>query len=177
MTLRKMLLLALVLAAAPVAAQEDATEEESAPKVDPGLLGEDGKVHDRLRLDPQDEASLINKPRIAEQTMERLKGLQEAGNPHIKKGLLLQNLQVDPELSKVDTEKLHDRVIRLVETHSVNGLPEDDVPGAAPPPVIQDSQDADRSAPSAGTDFWNIVLAVIGVGCLTTGTLVLALKR
>src|SRR5262245_9507632 len=90
-----------------------ASNEADPQADDPGLIGEDGKPHPRKRLKPDEAAVLINKPAIAEQTLQRIVGLQEKGNPHIHKGLLLANLKEDPERVQVDREKLHDDMVRM----------------------------------------------------------------
>jgi len=62
------------------------------------------------------ERVLLNKPKIAEDTLKERKGLRELDNPHIAPGLLLRKLQVDPERQYVDTERLREQRIQSIET-------------------------------------------------------------
>lgn len=62
-------------------------------------------------------ATIIDKPRIAEATLERVVGLREAKNPHIQRGegLLLGGIQDNPAVSRVDLEALRQERIAMYE--------------------------------------------------------------
>ncbi len=68
-------------------------------------------------IPPELRALIINKPKIAEDTLQRVVGLREAGNPHIQtgEGLLLPGMMDVPELSRVDVEKLREERIAIYE--------------------------------------------------------------
>ena len=66
-------------------------------------------------LTPEEWANLIDKGKIAEETLQRAVGLREAGNPHIPEGILLRQIQEDPTKSQVDLDELRRERIRLVE--------------------------------------------------------------
>lgn len=58
---------------------------------------------------------IIDKGAIAEETHQRMIGLRERGNPHIRKGLRLQEIEENPERIRVDTEKMREERIRMVQ--------------------------------------------------------------
>ena len=70
----------------------------------------------REEITPELRALIIDKPRIAEETV-RMIGLRKAGNPHIQKGegLLLPDLNMDPRRSQVDLKKLRQERIAMIE--------------------------------------------------------------
>ena len=110
---------------------------------DPGRVGVDTS-EPPVELSSSQRDAILNKPRIAEETRERLVGLREAGNPHIRKGILLERIQDNPEGQQVDQEKLRAEAIRRIENReglSLTAAPEgeasalsSEVPHSAPPP-------------------------------------------
>jgi hypothetical protein len=82
---------------------------------------------------------LLNKPEIAEATYKKLRGLRDLDNPHIREGLLLRNLQVDPNRSQVDLDVLREARIRGIEERGVDhgAVPAELIPPrrARPSPV------------------------------------------
>lgn len=62
------------------------------------------------------------------------KGLQEAGNPHLRRGLLITGIEEDSEKAPVDMEKLHEEAVRRIEGPTIDerGLPVGDDPAASP---------------------------------------------
>lgn len=66
-------------------------------------------------LPPGTKNLIIDKPKIAEQAMQRAVGLREAGNPHIRPGLLLSEIKDNPQVSKVDLQELREARLRIIE--------------------------------------------------------------
>ena len=147
---------------------------------DPGLIGKDGIAVERTRLSPSAEEGLIDKCKIAAETMQRLQTYREAGNPHIREGLLLASIQEDPALTKIDSQKLHQEMERVVERRE---LPSERTASEVTLRPLSTSEN-DRSspakvqgAPASSSGILDIVLAVTGVSLVCGGALFLALKR
>jgi hypothetical protein len=143
---------------------------------DPGLIGSDGKGVKPAALDPQDEAALIDKPRIAEDALDRLATLRETGNPHIRRGLLLAGIQEDPDAVRVDPGKLRADRTRMVEGRrifsSAQGAEEGGPPSGPRAPSLRP---ASPGSPHSGNG--EIILAVAGVSLLAASAMVFALRH
>lgn len=95
-------------------------------------------------IPPDVRANIINKPKIAEQTTQRMIGRQERGNRHIQRGegLLLAEAKPDPALPKLDLERLRAERIAMYEGK------------ALPPPPAEAAGEAPRTdaAPTAAAE-------------------------
>ncbi len=113
-------------------------------------------------------ATIINKPKIAEDTLQRAVGLREAGNPHIQRGdgLLLSEMKDVPELSRVDTEKLRQERIAIYERKLEKQPPRrapgsDPKAGPAPPPAeVPESSAATSERLAARANYGGLFLAL-----------------
>lgn len=125
-------------------------------------------------LSPEVRANLIDKGEIAERTMQRAVGLREAGNPHIAEGILLRELQEDPERSRVDLDRLREEQIQMVERRSLDEgrpaalrlpSPEGSSPDASPPPPggVEPAPPSDRGLFRVAFLAASIVLVLCGV--------------
>jgi hypothetical protein len=119
LVVKRLLAPLLFVTALPAAA---GAQDEN-PEIDPGRLGSTEGAEPDVPLTPAQKEALIDKPWIASQTWERLVGLREEGNPHIRRGLLLSNIEDDPQRSQVDLEKLREERIRQIERDA--GAPEE----------------------------------------------------
>ncbi len=121
---------ALILFGSPGYSQAPAKTKQSASKGrEPGqLIDQLSKANPVAQPDdslPPDAVKhlLLDKSKIARETHQRLEGLRQAGNPHIRRGLKLDTLQEDPKRSRVDLEKLREQRIRMIEQRGVSGTP------------------------------------------------------
>ena len=120
--------------------------------------------------------TIIDKGRIAEEAHDRLVGLRESGNPHIRGGLRLSEIQDQPELSRVDVKQLREERIRMfrerkpprvskyrvVKSRRIPKSVEPDVEGPAKPREREDS-DLQNGFPWLVSLFAaGLVLAVFG---------------
>lgn len=120
---------------------------------------------------------LSDKAEIAEQQYGRLRGLREADNPHIPEGLLLRQIQVDPEKSQVDMESL--RRAQLARFESREFTPQ--VPtdyfspgtGAAPKPQAGSQAGAEDEVETTRSPSF---LVWLFVAVSVAGTVVLLLQ-
>ena len=147
---------------------------------DPGLIGKDGIAVERTRLSPSAEEGLIDKCKIAAETMQRLQTYREAGNPHIREGLLLASIQEDPALTKIDSQKLHQDMEQIVERRVLPG--ESSASEVTLRPLSASENDRSspakvQCAPASSSGTLDIVLAVTGVSLACGCALFLALKR
>ena len=75
---------------------------------------ENDRVQHGEKISPELRSKIINKGRIAEEAHNRLIGLRERGNPHIRRGLRLQEIEENPERVRVDTKKMREERIRMI---------------------------------------------------------------
>ncbi len=128
-------------------------------------------------LTPGEQAALIQKPRIAEETFARLQGLREAGNPHIRKGLKIGNLQDHPERSQVDLEKLRADAIARIENREGFHRPVPVESGEEIAKAHNHGESEEVSGPSSAavgdpaTDptFWSLTLILLTGGLSLAG--------
>ncbi len=170
------ILFACVFLAAAAEEAESDRSPAAAAKPDPGLLDGAGKpLPSQQSLTAEEEAGLINKGRIAEETSRKAVGLREAGNPHIPVDFLVYKLEVDPEKEQVDGNLLRERMMSQIERRSPGTdsvldeppLPQDEEPVAVEPRT---------EAPSEGSDRRWVLLAVTGM-CLTGAVVLFLLSR
>jgi hypothetical protein len=76
---------------------------------------EDDQEQGQSSLSQEERANLIDKGRIADETLQRAVGLREAENPHIREGILLRQMEDDPNRSRVDLDDLRRERIHLIE--------------------------------------------------------------
>ncbi|MGQ9589402.1 MAG: hypothetical protein ACUVYA_03810 [Planctomycetota bacterium] len=106
----------LALASALAAGSALSAHGAEAPKDVREILERMGEPPaDEEPMPPEVRANFIDKVRIAEEREQRVAGLKEQGNPHFSPGVLLEGAAPDPERSRVDTDALRERLIRLVE--------------------------------------------------------------
>ncbi len=187
-----LLWLGIVGAASGVSAQEsvpapggDAPEAGSLEgrESDAGPAADEERESSRP-LTPAEESALIQKPRIAEETYERLQGLREAGNPHIRKGLKIANLRDHPERAQVDLEKLRAEAIARIENREGFHRPvHSEAESAAGGEEVAHSHDhggpsgqtgphrASDSPPSQSPVWWSLVLVVATSGLSLAGVI------
>ncbi len=118
---------------------------------------------------------ILDKPQIAKETYGRLRGLREAGNPHIRRGLLLRQIQTDPERSEVDREALREAHIRRIERREK--LAHDPAPYLAhvvrQPPASSTAEGRPMPAPRRGT---SPIAWIAGACCAAVLLIALALR-
>lgn len=83
---------------------------------------------------------IVDKERIAQEAADRLRSLREAGNPHIARGLLLSTVETDPARARVDTDRLRQRWIHILERR----------PG--PPPPLAPTDAGPEPGPTGSGD-------------------------
>ena len=138
--------------------------------------GEDRK---KKRVEPR--GVLLNKPKIAEETYGKLRGLRELDNPHLREGLLLRKLQVDPVRNQVDLEALHAARIRDIEERQGRreGIPAEVLRSHRMRlPAVELTRAAGRQGlePSSGRGGWTWVILSMGCVVLMIGVLVRATR-
>jgi hypothetical protein len=143
-------------------------------EADPGLLGPAGKPVARRHLSPAEAEGFIDKVQIAEESMQRLQTYREAGNPHIREGLLLASIQEDPDLVKVDPLTLHEELVRITERKE--GAGPWSSPGSLRPAAAPSTPRTEKIKPSPA-GWWDALLAVGGGTAVCLGALYLALRR
>jgi hypothetical protein len=84
---------------------------------DPGLFGDGGKEVRPRAVSAEEQGQLIDKPKIAEETMRRIEGTREGGSR--AGGPLLSTIEEDPEHRQVDAEELRADLIRQIEGNIV----------------------------------------------------------
>jgi hypothetical protein len=72
------------------------------------------REHHGEEISPELRSTIIDKERIAEEAHDRLVGLRERGNPHIRRGLRLHDIEENPERIRVDTKKMREERIRMI---------------------------------------------------------------
>ncbi len=124
-------------------------------------------------LSPEIRETIIDKGKIAEETYQHLVGLREAGNPHIRQGLLLATIVDNPAKSYVDPEKNRRERIALIERRDPNA-PEDVeneekdlVENKSLAPPAQSVQETEESSPA-------VLIAILGTALLAAGAAALA---
>jgi hypothetical protein len=123
-------------------------------------------------IPPEVRAAIINKPKIAEATLQRAIGLREAGNPHIQRGtgLFLPDMKDDPSISRVDLNKLHEERVAMIEHRSARAsvhASSSAVHGSETPAPGAASQAApEREQSYAGLLFAGASLLLTGAGAV-----------
>jgi hypothetical protein len=172
------ILFACVFLATATLASETASDgdREPAVKPDPGLLDEAGRSQPpRQSLTAEEEAGLIDKRRIAEETARKAVGLREAGNPHIPVEFLVSRFEADPEKESVDGNLLRERLISQVDRHSSYA---DTAVERSPSPQETEpvALEPQTNAPSEGSDRRWIPLAITGM-CLIGAVVLFLVAR
>jgi len=133
-------------------------------------------------LTPEEEAGLIDKGRIAEETYARLLGLREAGNPHIREGLEIGRIEEEPERTEVDMERLHEEAIRQVEERPDFSRPVHDDPTEAADILHHDHPGHEacgpESAPRPVKDPNTVTIVLLGtLGVILIGAVFFYARR
>jgi hypothetical protein len=121
-------------------------------------------------LTPQEREQIVDKVEAVERASARRVGLREAGNPHIRKGLLLRNLADDPERSRVDAEALRRATIAQIERPDRESQAKAPAPRwtppprPAPPPRPGAGETARSPAPEQGTGWGLLVPGLLLLG-------------
>ncbi|MBI4584909.1 MAG: LPXTG cell wall anchor domain-containing protein [Planctomycetes bacterium] len=122
-------------------------------------------------LSPEIRETILDKGKIAEETYQRLVGLREAGNPHIRQGLLLSTIKDDPLKSYVDPEKNRRERIALIERRDPNAPQDEEGEEMEPrvekpkPPQVPSA----RAVKDTGDSSSAVVFSILGAALLAAG--------
>ena len=125
------------------------------------LGAQDGSTADAevAPLEPWQLEQILDKPGIAEKTYQRLYGLDEAGNPHLKPGTVLENAVLprpDAELNQYRRE----RALKTFASREIDWAAPAEHWGGNRPPALQPEPEASE-VPGPPRGWW-FALAVFG---------------
>ncbi len=136
----------------------------------PGHGANSGVEASELGLEPWQSAQVLDKARIAEESFQRLYGLEEAGNPHLKPGTILENVQLAASEPDLNTLR-RDRALTTFASRTVNwSAPVEHSHGAAALPEADSGGHPD--APGGRQKLWiagALLAAIIGWRCSVRG--------
>ena len=110
-------------------------------------------------LEPWQLEQILDKPTIAENTFQRLYGLDEAGNPHLKPGTVLED-GVLPRSDEELNEYRRERALKTFASREIDWAAPAEHWGGNRPPAIQSEPEAAGSPPLPRG--WWFALAVFG---------------
>lgn len=120
---------------------------------------EENVAVDLISLEPWQLEQILDKPMIAEKTYQRLYGLDEAGNPHLKPGTVLE-AGVLPHSDEELNEYRRERALKTFASREVDWAAPAEHWGGNRPPAVQPEPEAAGSPPLPRG--WWFALAVFG---------------